>query len=210
MVAISSTCSLAQRNPLTVRASHVRPRAGLRAAMLLLALCAACAPVLSKTPIDGDRDSISQLVGRWEGNYSSTATGRSGQITFELRAGTDTAQGDVMMTSRSNDPVGAYSGGDVMLAPRQSSRVLTIRFVRVRGDEVLGVLDPYTDPVCGCLLQTRFLGRLRGNEIKGTFETRSADFFHHPTAGEWSVRRVHVRIASAGGDTRERWSASYD
>ena len=36
------------------------------------------------------------MTGRWEGDYSSAATGRSGSIVFEFKPG-DLAYGDVLM-----------------------------------------------------------------------------------------------------------------
>jgi len=44
--------------------------------------------------------------------------------------------------------------------------MLTIHFVRIDGDTVDGVLDPYLDPACDCEAFTKFTGRL--------FENRSA------------------------------------
>ena len=42
----------------------------------------------------------SALVGKWEGDYSSTETGRSGSIVIEFKSGGRVAQGDVLMVPR--------------------------------------------------------------------------------------------------------------
>jgi hypothetical protein len=52
----------------------------------------------------------------------------------------------------------------------------------------MGVLEPYEDPECGCLLVTRFEGRLRGDAIEGSYasvNTRTREV----TRGEWKVTR---------------------
>lgn len=157
------------------------------------ALLSACAPVISNVAVRGDASAVSQLVGQWDGEYRSEETGRNGFITFKLRAGTDTAQGDVIMTYRTNSvSADNSSNGEYARVMSPSMQVLTIRFVAAEDDEVLGILDPYTDPNCGCPLTTRFRGRLRGDEIKGTYETRSTEIFHKPTTGVWSAKRVLV------------------
>lgn len=161
------------------------------------ALLSACAPVLSNVAVRGDSGSVSQLVGQWEGEYRSEETGRNGFITFKLRAGADTAQGDVIMTYRMARASVNSSAEEYARVLSPSMQVLTIRFVRAEDDEVLGILDPYTDPVCGCPLTTRFRGRLRGDEIRGTYETRPAEIFHKPTTGEWSAKRVPVGAAAS-------------
>src|SRR5437588_10362709 len=48
-------------------------------------------------PLAGARSDIAALAGRWEGEYSSEATGRAGSIVFELKPGDRVARGDVLM-----------------------------------------------------------------------------------------------------------------
>lgn len=176
--------------------------------MLVSSLLAGCAPILSNTPVQGRPAAIQQLVGEWEGDYSSMETGRNGIITFRLRAGTDTAQGDVLMTSpRTNDANERYSTGDVVAPRTATSQLLTIRFVFAGENEVEGALDPYTDPTCGCQLLTRFYGRLNGNEIVGKYESTSAGIFHRPSSGTWKVHRLAVpanRIVLPGRPPADR------
>ena len=159
--------------------------AALVAAGMLLT---ACATVVSNVPVRGDPNTINKLVGSWEGVYSSSATGRSGIISFQLRAGTDTAQGEVIMIPRS-DRDQMISPDEVLRRRTAPAELLTIRFVAAEDDKIVGMLDPYTDPVCGCILSTRFIGRLRGDDIKGTFTSTGSEIFHGTTTGTWSVRR---------------------
>ena len=55
----------------------------------------ACAP--NPVPVLGTRTDIAALTGEWVGTYTSGESGREGSIVFQLEAGADTAQGDVMM-----------------------------------------------------------------------------------------------------------------
>lgn len=164
-------------------------RLGVAGAMLLL-MGAGCAPIVSKTPVQGAPANVSRLAGEWVGDYSSVESGRRGTITFSLRAGADTAEGDIIMESRPmNDP----SAPDAVL-PREAARttreVLSIRFVMVGENDVSGVLDPYKDPACGCTLTTTFRGTIRGNVIEGTFHTEGSGFGHLPQNGRWRVKRT--------------------
>ena len=56
-------------------------------------LAAACVYHGTPVPVTGDTRT---LEGEWEGTYSSEQTGRSGSILFHLKAGTDSAWGDVL------------------------------------------------------------------------------------------------------------------
>ena len=155
-------------------------------------------PAVPVIAADGD---ASVLVGKWAGDYSNPATGRSGSIVFSLAAGRDTAAGDVVMVpSGASEPLRRAPGGAAavysadgapvaVLTPRASSAPLTIRFVRVAGDSVAGMLDPYQSPDCNCVLSTRFVGRVRGDRIEGTFETRGSPG-NQPQVGRWQVRRT--------------------
>src|SRR3989442_9334411 len=51
-------------------------------------------------PLAGTARDVAALAGRWEGSYSSAATGRSGSISFTLSATGDSAFGDVIMIPR--------------------------------------------------------------------------------------------------------------
>jgi hypothetical protein len=72
--------------------------------------------------------------------------------------------------------------------PSRHARNLSSRFVQTSGYGVRGELDPYTDPECGCRLQTRFSGTLQGDSIAGTYTTRHIDT-RRIDNGEWHVVR---------------------
>lgn len=168
-----------------------RTRYALGALAGIVSICVtACATVSPNVPVRGDPNTIRKLVGSWEGEYSGATTGRSGTISFTLKADTDTAQGEIIMIPRNDRDGLNLPPNDVLRQRAVPASLLTIRFVAAEDNEVVGVLDPYPDPECGCTLITRFYGRLRGDEIKGTFTSNGSEIFHNATQGTWSVRRV--------------------
>jgi hypothetical protein len=74
-------------------------------------------------------------------------------------------------------------------ALRTTQQPLSIRFVFVSDSVVTGMLNPYRDPDCGCLLTTTFRGVLRGDEMEGTFHSEGSSNTHIPTNGRWRVKR---------------------
>jgi hypothetical protein len=129
------------------------------------------------------------LAGEWAGGFESPGTGRSGSILFKLKAGTDSAWGDVVMV---------YGKAPFTMEPPEprpgvpalpQSRPIGIAFVTCgESGEVTGRLEPYQDPETGERIETTFTGKLRStDEFQGTFLT------YYPSGrritGEWSVRR---------------------
>ena len=168
--------------------SILRVNRALLVLPLVLGL-AGCASVPSTTPISGNPAAIDQLAGEWEGVYTSEETGRSGSIAFVLRAGSDTARGDVVMMPRH----ALDASGSSERYPRATgatAELLTIRFVFVSDGEVRGVLDPYRDPDCGCTLTTTFRGMVQGDVIEGSFVSEGEGMHHLPARGRWRVVRT--------------------
>ena len=161
-----------------------------RIALAAAALGAACTPVIMKTPVTGPPPSVSRLVGDWQGEYSSVESGRRGLIAFHLRAGVDTAEGDVIMQSRPDaDPSTANVPPSSWDALQTTNQAISIRFVFVSENEVSGALNPYRDPTCGCTLTTTFRGTITGDVIEGTFHTEGSGISHMPADGRWRVKR---------------------
>jgi hypothetical protein len=161
-----------------------------RYAVLMAAMAAvACAPVINKTPVRGAPPAISRLVGEWQGDYNGAESGRRGLIAFRLRAGADTAEGDIIMQSRTDYEPSAPNAPIPWDAMRTTHQQLSIRFVFVSDDEVTGVLNAYRDPDCGCTLTTTFRGRIQGDVIEGTFHTEGSGISHMPQDGRWRVKR---------------------
>lgn len=136
---------------------------------------------------------LSPLIGRWQGEYHSDETGRSGEITFTLQPGEVSAYGDVLMIpktpTRSAVPMNNQTVGVPALGTVRE--LLTIHFVRKEGNQVVGMLDPYQDPQCFCSVLTTFEGVFTdGQTIEGTFHTNGRDQIALSAQGVWKVRRV--------------------
>ena len=153
----------------------------------------ACAAKQTPITVAGDTGDLASLAGKWTGDYSSAATGRSGSIVFNLSPSGDAANGDVVMVPRGyGKPLVPYSANTTAGGTMQNtntSQVLTIKLVRVSGDTVSGFLDAYRDPSCDCPVQTTFMGRLSGDTIDGTFTTRGSPS-NTPQTGTWRVKRT--------------------
>ena len=158
----------------------------LAAATLLVAACAANQPPV---PVVGPSADIAALAGEWVGDYSSIESGRSGSISFTLRAAGDSAFGDVVMIPAGFGRPLAPWRGEMGAGPTQrpQSEVLTINFVRVEQRHVNGTLAPYADPQTGERLVTTFTGELSGNTITGAYTTRLPS--GATQTGRWTAQR---------------------
>jgi hypothetical protein len=160
----------------------------------LIAGSLACATKPAPVTVTGEAVDKASLAGKWTGEYNSPETGRSGSIVFNLSPAGDAANGDVVMIPRGYGKalvpyVGNTSVGGAATQNAGSSQVLTIKLVRVSGDNVSGVLDAYRDPQCDCPVETTFTGRLNGDTIEGTFTTRGPNS-PTPQTGSWRVKRT--------------------
>lgn len=164
-----------------------------RAALLLpLAILASgCQAVVTPVPVSG---SVDQLVGEWEGEYSSEETGRRGSILFRLDPGRDTATGDVLMTPDQARVVPTVPERVDDPWWRHSPQVVQISFVRCVDGEVTGLMKPYTDPETGETVYTEFIGTLTGNTLSGTFASWT-EASRRRTGGTWSATRKPPRPA---------------
>lgn len=153
--------------------------------LALLLAGSACAWQGTPVPVAGD---IRLLEGEWDGTYSSDQTGRTGSIVFHLKAGTDSAYGDVLLLPARLDYARPPNLPESPEPLRRPGRLLTISFVQCEAGEVTGRLDPYEDPETGERIYSTFDGRLKGNTIRGTFVT-----FYPGSglriSGKWVVER---------------------
>lgn len=150
-----------------------------------LTLLASCGTVQAPVPLYGPDDELALLAGEWRGQYSSREAGRHGTIYFKLEAEADSAVGYVFMKP------GSWESDLLDKTPRvyTPSEMLTIRFVEMGRGRVVGRLDEYRDPGCGCLLETIFEGHVEGDRIEGVY-TSHGDHFHISTSGQWWVERL--------------------
>jgi hypothetical protein len=154
------------------------------AAILGLTVLAACTYHPSLFPVIGRIDDKSRLTGEWIGEFSSAHPDRSRSIAFQLEPGRDSASGEVSL-----EP--SYVGQGIRqqaqgLYPRVSTTtVVRIRYVHAEESTVEGVLEPYHDPDCDCVVTTTFLGVVRGDSITGEYVSR----------GEWTTRQGAWRMS---------------
>lgn len=154
----------------------------------VIAALAGCAPLLSRVAVRGGYDDLSAIAGKWNGEYRNPELGRNGSILFHFAAPEDVAYGDVAMTVPAEESLNIV-GGESPVRPRFQSQVLKIKFVNVVNGEVFGVLEPYTDPACECVVRTTFTGRFDGKStIRGTFATTSM-MTSGTRTGTWKVVR---------------------
>ena len=144
--------------------------------------------VAPEVPVAASQTDLKSLVGKWEGEYSSQATGRSGSIVFELTAGASEARGDVLMIPRGSNRPLAPEPQSPEETLRTMPQVLTIHFVNAQAGVISGVLDPYRDPDCDCRVDTNFVGTLKGDVIEGTFSSLLSRG-GVTTTGVWKVTR---------------------
>jgi len=149
------------------------------------AFAVACASKPTPITVTGDSAARASLAGKWVGEYTSPATGRSGSIVFNLSPTGDAASGGKALTPYAT----TTTGGVPIQNPGSASQVLTIKLVRVAGDTVSGVLDAYRDPTCDCAVVTAFTGNVNGDTIDGTFTTRGSPT-NTPQTGTWRVKRT--------------------
>jgi len=138
--------------------------------------------------LEGDPASLARLAGTWSGQYWGGAGGRGGSLSFTLRSGSDSLYGDVAMVDPRGQTIRAADPASVHAMHVASPQQLRIDFVAVRADSVRGVLEPYIAPDCECTVNTTFFGQVRGNEIKGTFQTRNGGRVQ--AEGSWEMKRT--------------------
>jgi len=160
-------------------------RVGIIAASVLLLACR-----YHPTPVQlqGATSDIAAIAGTWAGEYSGTQSQRSGSISFTVKAGTDSAFGDILMMPAGGQQfiaVDANTAAHALHSPQPE--LLQITFVRVSGGYVEGALEPYVAPDCHCAVTTVFHGALNGNVISGDFVTRGELGLRQ--VGTWRVER---------------------
>jgi len=152
----------------------------------ILSGCTSASPAPA-VPVKGSSSARARLIGRWEGEYRSADTGRSGTIVFEFSG--NVGRGDVlMMPAGSTEPIRPAhpeKAEETLL----KLQVLHIRFVETSEGALAGLLDNYMDPDCLCEIQTSFNGVIRGDRIEGSFTSRPIVPGGPEATGQWFVTR---------------------
>ncbi|HET9426672.1 MAG TPA: hypothetical protein VFO55_15015 [Gemmatimonadaceae bacterium] len=178
-------------------------RIGTLAAGLALVVPAACRYQPSPVALAGDSDSIRQLAGTWTGTFLGADSRRTGNIMFTVRVDADSAFGDVMMEETPGAPILRPADEPAQHGKHaRGARFLAVRFVAIVGGEVSGALEPYIAPDCDCTVRTTFIGRVLGDTVSGTYETRGA--LVPVQSGTWKVIRQRQVSAARDGFPRVR------
>ncbi len=151
-------------------------------------LVCACSGNPEPVTLLAERAEVETLVGEWYGSYSSSGGGRSGSIVFKVTSADSVARGDVLMVPSRSGHASAQGTRVGPAAAGRPSEVLSIEFVLVAGNQVIGTLSPYRDPDDGSLLTTTFEGRLEADIIEGSFMSRDSDG-RLTQRGSWRVTR---------------------
>jgi len=164
------------------------------AVWILAALTAACASQPNpapEIPVDSTQKSdLKALVGKWTGEYSSEANGRSGSIVFELKSGVNVAHGDVLMWPKG---ARALAPSEVRALPEDQLKtmpqILEINFVESQGGFITGTMNTYIDPDCGCEVHTTFGGSIDKDVIVGEYSIERLDQPGKRVKGRWKVTK---------------------
>ncbi|HJP84663.1 MAG TPA: hypothetical protein VJ852_01625 [Gemmatimonadaceae bacterium] len=161
-------------------------------ALMLVALTTSTLACARRTPgiqlASSDFD-LNPLVGQWRGSFSSSQTGRTGTIAFNLNAGESAATGNVVMFAKPDSLLTPEEREMAANVPDRS--VLKIHFVRKQGGTISGGLDPYRDPDCNCTVTTLFQGAFtNAATIEGTYTTVRSLPGSDIVSGTWKVTRT--------------------
>ena len=155
--------------------------------LLMLAGCR-MPPAGAPIPLEGGERELAALAGSWTGGYRSDRGGGHGTIVFHLKAGADTARGQVEMTFA---PALELYGDEVACElPREPCTTIDIAVVRVEDGTIRGTLAPYWNPACDCRTVSVFEGRRTDGRIAGTFVTGREGGEAVLSTGRWQVERA--------------------
>jgi hypothetical protein len=162
---------------------------------LTLPLLVALSCTLPDFRIEGSGEDFARFSGRWEGIYSSDESGRAGTVVFSVSKDGSQSRGEIIMIPRGwGKPLGANDERPAGERP-DLLHALRFRLMRLEGDRVTGILEPYRDPDCGCDLETSFEGKLTHDVIAGTYRSRALEgketTGEEVMAGVWKVKKTN-------------------
>ena len=178
-------------------AKSLRPGIGSLLLAVLAVSCSSSSPPPSPSPViptGGEKQSLSALVGRWEGTYTNPSNGRTGTIVLEFSSGGKEAHGDILMIPPGSNTRMPSAEETLRTMPQ----VYEINFIDAAGSGLTGTVGPYEDPDYHCSAHSAFQGVLHGDTIEGTFRTECLGPQGQPdpkvpaTTGTWTVSRKKV------------------
>ena len=158
------------------------------AGIVLLAGCRYQAPPV---PLPVNSESVRTLAGSWEGMYVGSDARKTGRMTLTMRVADDSAYGEVLMEQPSGRALKPDDEPAFHQRHASSTSVLAVKFLPAPGGEVSGALEPFLQPECFCTATTIFTGRIVGDTVRGTFETRGATIGAQ-NGKWWAARKVVI------------------
>ena len=167
---------------------RIDPRTVSVAVVIALSGCGEYGP--PPVHVVGDETAMQSLAGTWHGTFRNPQLLRKGKIDFRMSAAADSAFGEVSMyMDTPSQPIWLKPQPPGGPAASPTPSWLRIRFVRIEQGYVSGEMEPMFEPRCNCFTVSRFIGRLRGSIIDGSYTSRSDDG-RWESSGSWHVERV--------------------
>ena len=131
------------------------------------------------------------LAGKWEGEYSSTATQRSGKVFLDLTSTANNARGGIIMHPTKSERASSSMHGKITYGHQQRPKAvpLSIDFVQAEGATIKGNVTPYQDPRFNSTMYTTFEGTIEGATMKGTFTVKIGQSGNSYTGTWWATRK---------------------
>lgn len=156
-----------------------------------------CASTSNTTPainvVTGTKIDLAQLSGTWEGNFQSTVTQRSGNITLNLSRADNKAEGSILLQyQKKHKKIQAPKPHNVKKsgAMQTKTKPLSVEFIAIEGNKISGTVTPYKDPIfTGKTTFTTYEGILIGNRMEGTFTSRIGQNGNTYTGSWWAVHK---------------------
>ena len=144
---------------------------------------------------------VKKLAGKWEGEYTSSITQRSGGVSFDFtKTSSGHAQGRIIRTEyvtsttkekrrSTHKTVGPqYKTVPVTKTSKQDTP-LSIDFVGLEGDKMSGEVTPHFDPRFNATVFTTFHATVTDNRMEGAFTTRIGQNGDSYTGTWWTIRK---------------------
>ncbi|MGR9105806.1 MAG: hypothetical protein ACU843_02645 [Gammaproteobacteria bacterium] len=140
-------------------------------------------------PVKEAKVDFSQFGGIWEGEYTSPATHRSGQVFLDLEASGEKAFGGIVMHAAES---GSEGTNKVSYSEAKSSKTvpLSIEFVQAEEGKIQGIVAPYQDPMFdNNTMYATFEGKMEGKVMLGTFAVKIGDTGNYYSGTWWATKK---------------------
>ena len=159
------------------------------------------APAAAAAPAGPSMAAPASLAGRWEGNFTTDVTQKSGKIVLTLNGSDESASGMLMLTPTGGRTVAPEGAEPMAAAPAKGKKAapapaggLSVTAMKSGDDKVTGSVDgSYMDPGCNCTVVSTFEGDLNGNTLTGTISARDS------RTGQWNFTSFTVSKGGAAG-----------